>query len=332
MEELFPGKVPEEKEEETAEAMGLSSSAPYMLRVDCDSGTFFASESGTLVFKQGEVVYTMEHSKQGSEPGYSGPGFDCAKARTVGEKAVCFNEELSKFDRQMGAAYTRLSKTESPESFAAVQSAQRGWLTFMMKFCKANGPFQPELPRDEDIESCLHEPYLNRAELFEGAKVLQEGTLRLEPRMRFFSRQKPAGMESDAYPSMTGGPGAAAFNKYIAATLRLNGRSIGGKKPLDPELPETMLLESRRNFSVARFDARIASLQIATYEYAGGNQGTADAFSINWDIERKKPVTLDDIFIKSKKWRISSSIIARKILSTKRTGVGKKPIGPWSRE
>jgi uncharacterized protein YecT (DUF1311 family) len=302
--ELFPGKVPEGKEEEMAQAMGLSSSTPYLLRVDCDAGTFFVSEeSGLLVFEQGEIVYTMEHSKQEGEPGYSGPSYDCTKAHTVGEKAVCFNEELSKFDRQMGAAYSRLSKTETPESFATVQSAQRGWLAFMMKFCRANAPFQPGLSRDKDIESCLYEPYLVRAAVFEDAKVLQEGTLRLEPRMRFFSRLKPAGMESDAYPWMADGPRAAAFNKYIATTLRLNRRSIDSKDYLsDSELPETMLLESRRDFSVRRFDTRIASLRVSTYDYAGGNQGTADAFSINWDIERKKPITLGDIFFKDKKW------------------------------
>jgi len=297
VQELFSGGVPEGKEDETAHALGLSASGTTVLRVDCETGTFhFALKDGSLLFVLDNIVYTMERAKLDTGPGYSGPSFDCAKARTAGEKLICFDEDLSKFDREMAAAYTRLSKTETPESFATVQAAQRAWLAFTTKFCDANG--------ESPDNSCLNESYQDRSGRLNAIEVVEAGTLRLEPRMRFFSRVKPRVQESDSYPWMTGGPKAAAFNTYIARKLELDKRRMDDKKlfPSGNDLPENMLLALRRTYSVSRFDSRIASLLVWTYDFTGGAHEALNEFSLNWDVERGKPIGFDDIFAKGKKW------------------------------
>ena len=109
--------------------------------------------------------------------------------------------------------------------------------------------------------------------------------------------------ESDSYPWMTGGPKAAAFNTYIARKLELNKRRMDDKKLFASgyDLPENMLLALRRTYSVTRFDTRIASLMVWTYDYTGGAHEALNEFTFNWDVERGKPIGFDDIFAKGKK-------------------------------
>ncbi len=59
-------------------------------------------------------------------------GFDCAKARTEDDRAICADPELSRLDDEMTAAYRKLWDTRIRYEVAAVQSAfranQKEWL------------------------------------------------------------------------------------------------------------------------------------------------------------------------------------------------------------
>jgi len=306
VQEMFHGGVPEGKEDETANELGLSASCAGVLRVDCDTGTFdyAGDERGSLLFVLDNIVYTMQRAKHDdTAPGYSGPGFDCTKARTAGEKLICLDEDLSKFDRQMAAAYTRLSKTQTPDSFATVQASQRAWLAYITKSCGSGRPMTDDLWVKNDIRNCLYEEYDDRARSFDDLKVFKAGTLTLEPRMFFHSRAKPSTEESDCYPWMTGGPEAPAFNAYIAKKLapgksRLDNKDLSVSKY---DIDSHLRLFARRTYSVRRFDAGIASLLFTTLNFFGGEQGLNE-ISFNWDVQRRKPIGLDDIFAKGKKW------------------------------
>jgi uncharacterized protein YecT (DUF1311 family) len=305
--DLNQAGVPKGKEKETADALGLESGSISTLHVDCDGGTFdyYRDTKMHLVLLLNNVVYTLQRAEQtDAAPGYSGPSFDCLKANTAVEKTVCLDEELSKFDRQMAAAYTRLSKTQTPDSFATVQAAQRAWLAYTTKSCGSGRPM-PDVPwAKNDIKDCLYEEYNNRATSLEGLEVLKAGTLTLEPRMFFHSRAKPSMEESDFYPWMTGGPEASAFNTCIAKKLA-PGKSRIDKEDLsvsEYDIDSQLRLFARRTYSVRRFDSRIASLLFSTYDFIGGQQVELNEISFNWDVQRRKPIGLDDIFAKGKKW------------------------------
>lgn len=93
---------------------------------------------------EGDVLYTLERPT-GMDPqqftaGFSGPRFDCAEAKTTADRLICADTGLSKSDRALAAAYTKLKAAELAESFATVQKAQRGWLDFAIKSCVGDAP------------------------------------------------------------------------------------------------------------------------------------------------------------------------------------------------
>lgn len=61
--------------------------------------------------------------------------FDCLKAHTINEKAICSNERLSKLDEDLLKAY-KLAISKS-SSFDSIKAAQRNWLK-EIKVCETN--------------------------------------------------------------------------------------------------------------------------------------------------------------------------------------------------
>lgn len=72
--------------------------------------------------------------------------FDCSKAITKTEKAICSDPTLSKLDEDMAAAYSKALKTSDPD---AVKNGQRKWLKEILAPCL------------ED-KTCIKETYENR--------------------------------------------------------------------------------------------------------------------------------------------------------------------------
>jgi hypothetical protein len=161
----------------------------------------------------------------------------------------------------------------------------------------------PEALGDRNvIVDCLSSAYEERIEELSGLRALQEGSLVLEPRMRFRSRAKPIVEESDAYPWMSGGPQAEAFNAFIAKAYDLDRWRMDtkGAFPVDDD---DARYHARRSYSATRFDRRIVSIQVATDDYAGGNHDARGQIGLTWDLAKQRRVTLDDLFAKGSRWK-----------------------------
>ncbi|HEX5121620.1 MAG TPA: DUF3298 domain-containing protein, partial [Rhodanobacteraceae bacterium] len=117
-------------------------------------------------------------------------------------------------------------------------------------------------------------------------------------------RAHPDTEESDIYPWMTGGHEADAFNAYVAKALKLDRHRMDDKDlfAFGDDVAE-MKLSARRTYSVQRFDARSASLQIQTYDYTGGAHEVIGESSLNWDVAHARAFTLADVFVADKPWR-----------------------------
>jgi hypothetical protein len=154
------------------------------------------------------------------------------------------------------------------------------------------------------LQGCLNDNYTDRAGRLDAAKVAKAGALVLEPRMRTLSRAHPDTEESDIYPWMTGGHDADAFNAYVAKALRLDRHRMDNKDlfPFGDDVAD-MKLSAHRTYSVQRFDARIASLQIQTYDYTGGAHEVIGESSLNWDVAHARAFALADVFVADKPWR-----------------------------
>ena len=305
--ELFDGRLRDHPE--AASAFALTSVSVTTYRVICDGKPrdWYVDDAAALRMSEGDVIYTLERpggDPKSVAPGFSGPSFDCAKAMTAGELTICRDADLSAADRRLDAAFRRLKSTETPASFATVQLAQRAWLAYVTKSCRAGGALPDDAGEQNALRGCLADNYSDRADRLEGVEVVKSGSLAIEPRMRVVTRAKPETEESDTYPWMIGGSAADAFNRYVARSLALDKRRMDDKDlfPFGDDVAD-MKLFARRTYSLARFDARIASLQIATFDYTGGAHEAIIETSLNWDVERAKPFGLDDVFAKDTPWR-----------------------------
>ena len=321
LDEAFGGRLAGDKSTAMAKQAHLGDGGLTTFRVVCGAVVrdFYVHEHADIVMAEGDVLYTLERPT-GMDPqrfmaGFSGPSFDCAKARTAADRLICADAELSKSDRDLALAYAKLKAAESAESFATVQNAQRGWLDLTIKTCVGNAS-TPEALGDRNVSiDCLRVAYADRAKELNDLSVEKAGALVLEPRMRLRSRAKPSVEESDVYPWMRGGPQAEAFNAFVARLYALD-RWRMDEKDLFPNDDDDAAIKyhARRSYSLARFDARIVSFQSATSDYAGGNQERRHQIATTWDMAKQRQITLDDVFVKGSRWKAAALAYCKKEL------------------
>ena len=306
---LFGGRLAGDKTGAMTAAVHLASGSPTTFRVICGavSRDYYIDDNADMVMAEGDVVYTLQRptgmDPEQYRPGFSGPSFDCSSAMTASEQMICTDAQLSKADTAMATAYRRLQEQESAASFATVQASQRAWLAFVRKSCGDRAKMPDDLGERNALQGCLNDNYSDRAERLGNLQVLKSGPLALEPRMRFFSRARPATEDSDVYPWMEGGPEAAPFNAWIAKTLALGRRRMDDKGlfPFGHDVDD-MKLSARRTYSIARFDAHIVSFQVSTFDYTGGAHEAIDEKQFSWDIGKSRPFGPRDIFVKGRNW------------------------------
>lgn len=63
-------------------------------------------------------------------PVASGPSFDCARARSQGERAVCANPNLAELDRLMARLYVRTLESADPDTRRALQRSRDRFLAY----------------------------------------------------------------------------------------------------------------------------------------------------------------------------------------------------------
>jgi uncharacterized protein len=120
-------------------------------RVKTATGT-----SGDVIIKafssfQEAKPFPAGASASASQAAGSGPSFDCAKASSAVEKAVCADAGLSALDRTLGDAYAKAMR-EWPEPTRVKQrAAQRAWVTQRNGCAKAS-----------DVKACLDGVYRRR--------------------------------------------------------------------------------------------------------------------------------------------------------------------------
>ena len=307
--DLFDGKL-KTAGANAATKLELTDASITTYRVVCDGKTrdYYIDANASLKTYEGGVVYTLERptgmETARYEPGFSGPSFDCAKAKSAGEQTICRDAALSEADRKLDAAYRRLKSTMTAASFATVQKSQRDWLAYVGKSCRADGPMPHDQGARNDLKECLDENYTDRADRLDRATVSKAGSLVLEPRMTVITRARPDTLESTIYPWMSGGREADAFNAYVAKALKLGERRMDDKDlfPFGDDVAD-MKLSAQRRYSVQRFDARIASLQVQTFDFTGGAHEVIGESSLNWDMKRARAFTLKDVFDDAKPWR-----------------------------
>jgi len=316
--DLFGGRFAKDASGAMAKAVDLDTSSPTTFRVICGASVrdFYVDKDSNLIVAEGDVIYTLARPSgmdvAQMAPGFSGPSFDCTKAKTAADQMLCSDAGVARNDREMAQAYARLKRTETPQSFASVQAAQRAWLAYVLKSCHGSGPMPEDQGAKNDLQGCLGDAYGDRADRLKNIAVATSGALILEPRMRYFTRAKPDTEDSDIYPWMSGGPQAQAFNAWIAKSLALSKRRIDDKDlfAFTPDQIGDLKLSARRTYTVYRFDDRIVSFETYVDDYTGGAHEVLSEKQFNWDMRKAAPIAPGDVFVKDWKAAVTDYCLA----------------------
>jgi uncharacterized protein YecT (DUF1311 family) len=218
------------------------------------------------------------------------PSFDCAKATTAAEKAICASPELATADAAMNKAFTALAKSIAPEQQAALRRDQIDWIKSRDGAC-----FEK---KDNALAACLLAETEKRRHLLLGeGDNGAAGAPALLP--SYFREVRPKLYEITlAYPQFAP-PATASFNgANFNKTVR---EPIFGKNALSEYRQNTPnKFNGSSNFYQASYDIsylspKLASVTLQFASYAGGAHPNNWRVGVLWDIPADKAVTLEDV-------------------------------------
>lgn len=197
--------------------------------------------------------------------------FDCAKAASVFEKAICSDPELSAQDEMLSVAYkTAVGGLSKPASDVMLKG-QRDWLAFLDKVCA-----DPMLPGQDALETervaCLSNQYSTRMRTLEGSRML--GGLRFNLDDTYWAAPDPEGetyykiaTATTSAPRLDGtGKDAQPFNAMIEAeTANVAKQNMGD----DAEAPATSS-DTDVSLTVSHVNEARIDVEVSTYWFGHG--------------------------------------------------------------
>jgi uncharacterized protein len=231
------------------------------------------------------------------------PSFDCSKAATPREKAVCATPKLAALDAQVAAAYRAELAHLSPAAARDIRSDQREWLHFLEVSCPANSTSRFIGP----IASCLQPAYATRLnQLQPFPQIAAEAAFYL--RAHFAVAPVKNRSESDpANPGFGTGifwwpqidnpnPAQKTWNLAVFNALLKSTAGEGNETPatLDTAMDPEGSLELSALPVAANDHLIVTNIENYTYAYGGAHGGTGDR-SFSWWIDSGHALVASDV-------------------------------------
>jgi uncharacterized protein len=244
-----------------------------------------------------------------------GASFDCARAATPREKAICTSPRLSHLDDQLAAAYRRLVATVPSNLRAMVRKNERGWLRSAGDGCPAN-------VGQEALGDCLEAAWDKRVRLLQTAisSLSQPGRVpflwnsvhftqadtgdlahddaeRAAPQYSTLDAEWPQALSTDS--------DWQAWNRAIELEAR-ELASHGQAKPGDPWAKPDWMEGMDNDVSVTLETVTPlfvgASLQNLSYPHGANYPGYAK-LQFNWSLPQRRELRAEDVFRPDSDWR-----------------------------
>ena len=212
--------------------------------------------------------------------------FDCSKASTQTERAICADPSLKAADDAMGAAYSALRHSLQGSEASMLQLAQKRWLGERDDRCASeNG---------QELTSCLLQFTDERRLLLEGSPQSGPGVgARIVP---VFIQQEGGPRKYDvdytllrfAEPETIG---QKLFNRELD--------EIGRKAPLGPHseaVGEGMQLAAIASAALSYASPKVISSAISIWSFDGGAHGNGGLTNVNVDLTGGRDITFDTLF------------------------------------
>lgn len=238
--------------------------------------------------------------------------FDCAKAKTAQEKAICGSPELSAADDRMAAAYHEVLAAATPEIAAEMREGQRAWIRGMGVKC-AGGTAQSSA----DLAKCLLD--------YEGerTKELQRMVLRAggvtfvwrtttvtapddagnaDPELRKLERNPGYGTLSASWPqAMNGAPEWSAWNQAVVqAAQKMTVQGV--KDQTQPKWAAMAGVDIVISVSVGVVGEQMVTATINDHYDGHGAHPVDNAVQFNWMLKEQREVRAEDVFRANSGW------------------------------
>jgi len=216
----------------------------------------------------------------------SAVAFDCAKASTRTERAICADPALKAADDAMGTAYSALRHSLQGSEASMLQLAQKRWLKIRDDRCASES--------GQELTSCLLKFTAERRLLLEGAPESGPGAgARIVP---VFIQQEGSADQYDVDYTLLrfidpGSAGQELFNRQLG--------EIGKKAPLGPhgeEVMEGMQLAAIASAALSYASPKVISSAINIWSFDGGAHGNGGLTNVNIDLAGGRVITFDSLF------------------------------------
>jgi len=259
--------------------------------------------------------------------GLQAEGFNCSKAITPQERAICASPLLSSIDSQMAAAYKEALAAVPPEVRTRIQQDQRQWLSKRDTIC----PASHDAESDSAMSDCLQGYENRRADLLRHLVQRKNGvlfvwrsiTLSFHP-----AQDSDAGVDgyftTEAGSVLASWPQAIspssewqAWNRGIERAARRMACGNSENKNVQAAWSSVCAKDAMNTISVTIdcVDEHLVAAEIDRewFDRSDGSSAT-DSLEFNWLFDEKRELRADDIFETGTAWRKVLLAAARKTL------------------
>lgn len=235
--------------------------------------------------------------------------FDCAKAATPFEHAICADDRLSAADERLAKSFATAIGGLSEAAVALVRGDQRAWLDFAQKACSPDAKALTSGRYDEEGTSCLTGLFTSRSAVLENSRMING--MRFYPRARYAALPDPEAEDDSpwgvarhelSYVQLDStAPFAAALNAYLegeADKLNVSGDAEGSG-----DIQEDGSSDSNNSISVRDAGMNSITLEVSTYWYGhGAAHGNWAKTFLHYLPAENRPLAAGDIFV-GKRWQ-----------------------------
>jgi uncharacterized protein YecT (DUF1311 family) len=210
--------------------------------------------------------------------------FDCSKASTAAEKAICADPALAAADVAMTKAYSALSKTLPPAQQTGLKADQRSWVTG-----RDGGCFDK---KDDALTQCLLAATQSRTYFLAGEG--DNGATGAPPLLPVYYLESKKGAYdiTVTYPQFAK-PAAAKFNA-AAHDLAFGKNALSEYRQNGPNRFNGSSNSYQVSYEATYLDPKVASVTLQFAEYAGGAHPNNWRIGLLWDSTTDTAIALGD--------------------------------------
>ena len=236
--------------------------------------------------------------------------FDCAKATTPFEHAICVDPGLSMKDEVMAKAFATALGGLSQPAEAELRDGQRDWLAFAQASCTNDARLLTTGSYDEDQRTCLAQVYDDRTSVLESSRMISG--MRFYPQTHYAvlpdvgpdaSPDFPTATYDAALAQVDGSDTAGGFNRFMVE----QGAKLSGSL-LDPAVSGDLAkldatVDVSTQLTVTEVTPKRISGTILTYQYNhGGAHGGSYLGNFHYMREAGRGLVAADLF-KDNAWQ-----------------------------